>query len=112
MTIENKFPDIISKHPSADIPFDGVTSHLVQAGKQQFVFMYFQKDVEVPEHAHEAQWGVVLGGTMELTISGEKKILKKGDTYFIGKEIKHSAIIKKGYSDLTLFNQADRYKTK
>ncbi|GEM_PF-4548806 len=74
--------------------------------------MNFEKDVEIPEHSHEAQWGVILDGEIELTIDGKKYIFKKGDTYFIPKGVKHSAKIKKGYKDLTLFNQKDRYKAK
>ncbi len=112
MTMNKYFPDIIASHPEADIPVDGVSSRLIQAGQQQFVFMHFDKDVEVPEHSHEAQWGVVLDGVMELTIAGEKINLKKGDTYSIDKNVKHSAIIKKGYADLALFNQTDRYREK
>ena len=109
---KNIFPDIITKYPTADISIDGITSHLIQAEQQQFVFMHFDKDVEISEHSHEAQWGVVLDGTMELTIAGQLRVLQKGDTYYIDKEVKHSAKIKKGYTDLTLFNQVDRYKTK
>ena len=112
MTSERFFPDIIAMHPSADIPIDGIKSHPVQAGQQQFVFMQFDKDIEVPEHSHEAQWGVVLDGEIELTIAGQKTIFKKGDTYYIDKDVKHAAKIKKGYTDLTLFNQTDRYKAK
>jgi quercetin dioxygenase-like cupin family protein len=110
--IKQIFPDIISQHPMAEIPVDGVTSHLIQAGDQQFVFMQFEKDCEFPEHSHEAQWGVVLDGINELIIAGKKRILTKGDTYFIGKGVIHSAKIKAGYADLTLFDQADRYKIK
>ncbi len=106
------FPDIITRHPGAEIPINGVTSRLIQAGQQQFVFMEFDRDVEVPEHSHNAQWGVVLDGEIELTIDGQPKLLRKGDTYYIDKDVKHSAKIKKGYKDLTLFDQADRYKTK
>jgi quercetin dioxygenase-like cupin family protein len=112
MTSKKIFPDIIALNPAADIPIDGITSHLVQAGQQQFVFMHFNKDAEVPGHSHQAQWGVVLDGQIELTIDGQKSILKKGDTYFIDKDVCHSAKIKAGYADLTLFNQADRYKVK
>jgi len=112
MKTETSFPEIIMKHNSADIPIDGIESFLIQAGQQQFIFMEFDRDVEVPEHSHNAQWGVVLDGEIELTIAGEPKILRKGDTYYIDKEVKHSAKIKKGYKDLTLFDQADRYKTK
>ena len=109
---EKIFPNIITKHAKADIPIDGLESHLVQAGEQQFIFMHFDSDIEIPEHSHEAQWGVVLDGTMELAIAGQKKTLRKGDTYFIDKDVKHSAKIQKGYTDLTLFDQADRYKIK
>ncbi len=112
MEAETFFPEIITKHNSADIPVDGVESHLIQAGQQQFIFMEFDKYVEVPEHSHNAQWGVVLDGEMELTIAGQPVILRKGDTYYIDKDVRHSAKIKKGYKDLTLFDQADRYKIK
>lgn len=112
MKTEIFFPEIITKHNSADIPVEGVESSLIQAGQQQFIFMEFDSDVEVPEHSHNAQWGVVLDGEMELTIAGRPRILKKGDSYYIDKDVKHSAKIKKGYKDLTLFDQADRYKTK
>ena len=112
MKTETFFPEIITKHNNADIPIDGVESYLIQARQQQFIFMEFDRDIEVPEHSHNAQWGVVLDGKMELTIAGQPRILKKGDTYYIDKDVKHSAKIKKGYKDLTLFDQADRYKTK
>ena len=74
--------------------------------------MEFDQDIDVPEHSHNAQWGVVLEGEMELTIDGQLRLLKKGDSYYIEKDIIHSAKIKKGYKDLTLFNQADRYNEK
>ena len=107
---DGQFPEMIDRHPRAKIPIDGVESRLIQAGNQQFIFMEFDKYVEVPTHSHNAQWGVVLDGRMELTVGGEIKILKKGDSYYIGKDIPHSAKIYKGYKDLTLFDQADRYK--
>ena len=110
MTKEKIFPIIIEQYPAADIPIEGLTSHLVQTEQQQFVFMHFEKEAIISEHYHEAQWGVVLSGEIELTIAGEKRNFKKGDSYFIDKNVKHSAKIKAGYSDLTLFNQKDRYK--
>jgi len=108
--IEGRFPEIIDRHPGADIPLPGVISRLIQAGNQQFIFMEFEEYAEVPTHSHNAQWGVVLAGKMELTINGVVKKLKKGDSYYIEKDIPHSAKIYKGYKDLTLFDQADRYK--
>ena len=110
MSDENFFPEIITKLPEADIPLEGVHSHLLQGKDQQFVFMRFDKDVQVPEHSHEGQWAVILDGEIELTIGSEKATFQRGDTYFIPKGVKHSAKIKKGYKDLTLFDQKDRYK--
>ena len=104
------FPELIKQHPSAKIPVDGVKSNLIQAGNQQFIFMGFEKIADIPTHSHNAQWGVVLDGEIELTVNGITRILKKGDSYDIKKDEPHSAKIKKGYKDLTLFDQADRYR--
>ncbi len=106
------FPEIITNLPEADIPIEGVQSHLFQGENQQFVFMSFENDVEVPEHSHDAQWGVVLDGEIELTVGGRKHSFSRGDTYFIAKDVTHSARIRKGYKDLSLFNQKDRYRAK
>lgn len=74
--------------------------------------MNFERDAQIPEHSHQAQWGVVLDGEIELTIAGKQHTFKKGDTYYIPEGVKHGAKIKAGYKDLTLFDQKDRYKTK
>lgn len=110
MQTETLFPNVITELPQAEIPIQGLNSYLLQCTDHQVIFMSFEKDVKVPEHSHESQWGVVLDGVIELTINGERQIYKKGDTYFIPENISHSAKIKAGYKDLTLFNQKDRYK--
>lgn len=106
------FPDIITNLPEADIPIEGLRAHLLQSKDQQVVFMSFEKDAEIAEHSHEAQWGVILDGEIELTIGGKKHKFTRGDTYFIPRDVKHSAKIRKGYKDLTLFNQKDRYRAR
>lgn len=110
MAEQSFFPEIITNLPPAELPVAGVSSYLLQGERQQFIFMSFDEDVTVPEHSHEAQWGVVLDGRIELTIDGERRVLTKGDTYYIPKDVLHSAKIEKGYKDLTLFNQKDRYQ--
>ena len=110
MAEEPFFPGIITGLPAAELPIAGLSSHLFQGERQQFIFMEFDEDVAVPEHSHEAQWGVVLDGRIELTIGGELRVLRKGDTYFIPKSVPHSARIERGYKDLTLFDQRDRYR--
>jgi quercetin dioxygenase-like cupin family protein len=106
------FPKIITKLPKADIPIQGLSSYLFQGNDQQILFMEFGNEVEVPEHSHGAQWGVVLSGEIELTIDGQSFNFTKGDTYFIPANTKHSAKIKAGYKDVTLFDQKDRYTEK
>lgn len=56
------FPEPIIRLPEADIPIKGINAHLVQGNGCQVIFMEFAEDAELPEHAHESQWGVVLEG--------------------------------------------------
>ena len=108
----NIFPEPILNLPEADITLDGIKAYLSQGNDHQIIFMQFDKDVEHQEHFHESQWGIVLEGRIELKINGEKFIFKKGDRYFIPKNIKHSGKIYAGYADIIFFNQKDRYKIK
>ena len=106
------FPDPIVSLPEADVPLEGVRAYLSQSEGHQIVFMEFSKDVTVPEHSHESQWGVVLEGRIDLTIDGRERPFLKGDQYFIPRGVKHSARIHAGYADVTFFNQKDRYRRK
>lgn len=106
------FPDPITDLPEASIPIEGVTAFLSQAAGHQILFMEFDKDVELPEHAHSDQVGIVLEGKIELTIGGTKKLFEKGDRYFIPEGVVHSGKIFAGYADVTFFNEPDRYMEK
>ena len=74
--------------------------------------MEFEEDIEVPEHSHESQWGVVLEGKIDLAIEGVERTYTKGDRVFIPKGAKHSARIYAGYADISFFNEKDRYRKK
>ena len=104
------FPDPIRSLPQADIPLDGIKAYLSQAENHQILFMEFTEDVEVPQHSHEAQWGVVVAGKIDLTIDGVERTYTKGDSVFIPKGAKHSAKIHAGYADISFFNERSRYK--
>jgi len=106
------FPETIRNLPEADIPLNGIKAWLSQSENHQIVFMEFTEDVELPEHSHEAQWGIVLEGKIDLTIDGVKRTYSKGDRVFIPKGAKHSGKIYAGYADISFFNQKDRYKRK
>lgn len=106
------FPEPILNLPKADVPLDGVEAYLSQSDSHQVIFMKFNKDVELSEHSHAGQWGIVLEGKIELTIGGIKNVFAKGDRYFIPEGVKHSGKIFAGYADITFFDQKDRFKTK
>ncbi len=106
------FPEPIKHLPQADIPLKGIEAYLSQSESHQILFMEFSEDVELSEHSHESQWGVVLEGKIDLVIEGVKQTCTKGDRVFIPKGAKHSAKIYAGYADISFFNQKDRYKPK
>ena len=106
------FPKPVLNLPEADIPLEGITAYLSQGDNHQIIFMKFQKDVYFPAHAHEAQWGVVLEGKIEIVMNGEIKEYTRGDRYFIPKGVEHHGKIYAGYAEITYFDQKDRYKPK
>ncbi len=106
-----QFPEMIARHPAADLGLAGVVSHLLQTAEQQVVFMRFDRDVEIAEHTHRAQWGVVLDGEMDLIVEGELRTLRRGDSYFLPAGATHAARIRRGYSDVTVFDEPARYRT-
>ncbi len=106
------FPESIRGLPEADIPLGGLKAYLSQADSHQILFMQFDEDVEIPEHPHESQWGVVLEGRIDLKIEGVERTYSKGDRIFIARGARHSGKIYADYADITFFNEADRYKRK
>lgn len=106
------FPEPIRDLPEADIPLDGITAYLSQSDTHQILFMQFEKDADLPEHAHAAQVGIVLEGKIELISGGKKQCFTKGNRYYIPEEVKHSGKIYAGYADITFFNEPNRYSIK
>ncbi|HWR38191.1 MAG TPA: cupin domain-containing protein [Patescibacteria group bacterium] len=106
------FPNPILTLPQADIPLPGVNAYLSQSDTHQIIFMEFSEDIELPEHAHKGQWGIVLEGKIELVIDGVKQTFTKGDRYFIPENVPHSGKIFAGYADMTYFDQKDRYSVR
>ncbi|HMB23734.1 MAG TPA: cupin domain-containing protein [Anaerolineales bacterium] len=106
------FPEPIRNLPQADIPLKGLRAYLSQADGHQIIFMEFSDDIDLPEHAHAGQWGIVLEGRIDLVIAGVKHTFSRGDRYFIPEGVRHSGKIHAGYADITFFDQADRYPVK
>ncbi len=64
--------------PAVDTPFEGLEGRLLSSPHGQAVFFRAARDTEVPPHAHGSQWGVVVAGTLELTIGGETRTYEPG----------------------------------
>ncbi len=89
--MKDVFPEPIRNLPQADIPIKGLKAFLSQSDSHQILFMQFDKDVELPEHSHAAQVGIVLEGKIDLVIEGKRQTYFKGDRYHIAAGEKHSA---------------------
>jgi quercetin dioxygenase-like cupin family protein len=106
------FPEPIRRLPEADIPLRGITAFLSQAENHQIVFMEFSEDVDLPEHSHAAQVGIVIEGNIDLVIDGAATIYRKGSMYCIPSGVRHSGKIYAGYADVTFFEEPGRYQPK
>lgn len=104
------YPPIIRDLPLANIPFKGVKGHLLQGTSRQLVFFDIEPIGEIPEHSHGAQWGVILEGEVDLTISSVTHTYRKGDSYYIPAGAPHSVAVKTHCKALDLFAEVDRYQ--
>jgi len=106
------YPDMIRNLPEADIPVEGVRGWLMQTSNQQVVLFDIDQIAHVPPHSHCAQWGLMVAGEMSLTIGGETKVYKKGDSYFIPEGVEHSAKFHSQVFVIDWFDAPDRYQAK
>ena len=104
------FPDIIQSLPKADVSFSGVKAWIAQSKECQIVFFEIKPLASIPPHSHCAQWGIVIEGEMSLTIGGETKVYRKGDSYYIPEDVVHQAEIHTFFRALDFFADPNRYK--
>ena len=102
----------IQNLPRVDTPFDGMDGRMISGPDGQAVFVRAAEKVEVPPHAHGAQWGVVVTGLLHLTIGGEQATYEPGDTYEIAGGAEHSAILEAETCVIDVFADPDRYNPK
>lgn len=107
----DSFPPFIKALPEPDSPVD-MQAHIVPNDHCLPMFYEMDHDVAIPEHAHGAQWGVVLEGSMEMIIGGESRIYHRGDTYYVPPGVAHITNIKGPYRGIDVFADHDRYLPK
>ena len=103
------FPPLVRNLPQADLPFNGLRGWLLQSDHSQVLFNESDTEVSVPDHSHGEQWGIVIAGKMEMTISGQTMTYRRGDTYFIPAGTVHRALIHPGFRAVDYFADRSRY---
>jgi quercetin dioxygenase-like cupin family protein len=102
----------IGELPEVDTPFEGLEGRMISGPHGQIVFFRAAERFEVPPHAHGAQWGVVVAGTLHLTVDGESNTYEPGGTYEIPAGAEHSAVLEAGCALIDCFQDPDRYEAK
>jgi quercetin dioxygenase-like cupin family protein len=111
MAGEERFPDFIRALPAPESPLAGLQAWLLGGGDRPLAMFYELPDgVEVPEHEHGAQWGVVLEGRVDFTVEGIERTYTRGDTFFIPAGARHRAVLHPGYAGIDVFADGDRYR--
>lgn len=74
-------------------PVAGVKMQTPHGEKLMLSKVEIEEGCEVPLHSHpHEQGGILLSGTMELTIGNEKKLCQPGDMYLIPGGVEHRAV--------------------
>jgi quercetin dioxygenase-like cupin family protein len=102
------FPEFITALPPPDTPVR-MRAHIAPGGAVLPMFYEIDDDVVIPQHVHGPQWGVVLDGTMEMTIGAETRVYRRGDTYYVPGGVPHTTRIAAGYRGLDVFADPERY---
>ena len=106
------YPESVTSLPMVDVPLPGVRGWLFQAEDHQIVFFDIDPIGEIPLHSHGEQWGIVVEGEMELTIGGQTKRYKAGDSYHIPPGATHGAKFLSRVRAIDVFADKDRYRSK
>lgn len=106
MVVETCFPPFVESWPEAELAYEGLTGRILKSPGGATVFMAADRDVFVPRHHHGAQWGVVLAGTMELEINGERERYGVGQAHYIPAGVDHEAILFAGWRGLYVFDRS------
>ena len=106
------YPDFVKRLPEAKLPFAGPQARLLQTKAGQIIFFESERDFQIPPHSHGDQWGVVIDGSIELTIDDQTRTLSGGQTYFIPSGTVHSIQVHAPFRAVDYFADDNRYEAK
>lgn len=94
------FPGFVERLPLRDYGVDGLTVHVDSSSLGETYFVVAETEVPFPEHAHGAQYTVVVSGSCDYTSGGRTVTYRKGDTYFIPAGTRHQITLHAGYAEM------------
>jgi quercetin dioxygenase-like cupin family protein len=109
---DGPFAPFIRALPMVDRPIVPLNGWLLRGEEAVAMFYELPEGADLPEHAHGAQWGVVLAGSVDFTIGGETRTYGPGDTYSIPAQVPHSAVMRPGTLGIDVFADVDRYSAR
>ena len=101
-------PDFLRRLPHIDIGIPGVRGYALR-GPMLCVMLEFSTDVHVEEHAHGAQYGYVLTGSIRVRRPSGLAGFTAGDSYLIEAGEPHEAWVVGGTTLIEFFEDAVRY---
>lgn len=99
------WPPLIECLPEADLQIEGLRGRILKCADFWVLFMTADREVTVPSHRHGAQWGVVLSGSMDLTIGETRRTYGHGDMHYIPAHVDHEAVLHEGWQGLYIFKR-------
>lgn len=102
--MNNVFPNIIKQLPEAGLGIEGLRIRISHADSHEVWFLESDIELDYPPHAHAAQWGVVLEGTIQVTMDNQTQCFSKGDRYFLPEGVEHSVKLSAGYAEIIFLN--------
>lgn len=101
--LDRDWPDFIARLPRANVPVPGLDARIVDDGRCQVALFAFADAGTVPEHTHADKWGIVVAGTMELTVDGSTATVSAGESYFVPAGTAHGATVEGGTRIIEIF---------
>jgi quercetin dioxygenase-like cupin family protein len=86
--------------------WDSAVARVVQGDRMTLAVVELEPDASVPEHRHgNEQLGIVLKGSITMTVNGEARTLEVGETYVIAGDVPHAAVVgPEGATVVDVFN--------
>ena len=103
------FAEFIRALPMVDKPVIPLLGWLLQGEDAVAMFYELPDGADLAEHAHGAQWGVILAGSVDFTIAGETRTYGPGDTYSIPAFVPHQAFMHSGTVGIDVFADPHPY---